>query len=246
MIDKLSTPNPIESWPLTTLVARCRAAQAHGPAGDTLAVDEEGACFELLRRGLEVHNDEAWRAFEAQFQPLFFHWIQQDLAHFGLTAGHSEELEELWAEARSRFVSRYARLQVLSDNFDHIGAVLKVIQKCIRSTVQEVRRQHTRQERLVMAIQQLQLRESDIYQLPSTQVELAELRRCISSQIEQDIPEEALRQLLFLRYVDNLKPREISAQYPHLYPDVAMVHQALERIMKRLRRRIEQYVTRCL
>jgi DNA-directed RNA polymerase specialized sigma24 family protein len=55
-----------------------------------------------------------------------------------------------------------------------------------------------------------------------------------------------LRQLLFLRYVDNLKPREISALDPEHYPDTAAVHQALERIMKRLRRRVDQYITRCL
>ncbi len=238
--------NPIEHWPLATLVARCRAAQAHGPAIDAFADGEDGACFELLRRGLEAHNDEAWRAFEAQFQALFTHWLQQDLAHFGFNEITATEHEELWAEARSRFVSRYSRLQALTEHFDHIGAVLKVIQKCIRSTVQELRRQRVRQERLVNALQQMQLQQSQPLQLPSAQVELAELRRCITTQIEQDLPEADLRQLLFLRYVDNLKPREISAQYPAIYPDVAAVHTALERIMKRLRRRIDQYVTRCL
>jgi hypothetical protein len=236
----------IDSQPLATLIARCQAAQALGRSGEPPTTGEDGACFELLRRGLEADDAAAWRAFEAQFQPLFYQWIHQELAHFGLYQGSSDEVEELWAEARSRFVNRYSRLQLLSDNFDHIGAVLKVIQKCIRSAVQELRRQHERHERLVSAIQQIQLQEERAFQLPSTQVELAELRRCITHQIEQDLPEEPLRQLLFLRYVDNLKPREISALDPEHYPDTAAVHQALERIMKRLRRRVDQYITRCL
>ncbi|MEZ4681208.1 MAG: hypothetical protein R2932_44040 [Caldilineaceae bacterium] len=235
----------VQTAPLSTLIERCQANQTHGLLDESFGGDD-GACFELLRRALEGEDDAAWRAFEKQFLPLFYHWLQQDLVHFGLPTADPAELEELWAEARSRFVTRYARLQTLSDTFSHIGAVLKVIHKCLRSTVQESRRRQERQQRLVTAIEQLHRQQNGDRQLPASQVELEELRRCITDQLEQDLPEPELRQLIVLRYVDELKPREISARLPDEYPDAATVHKALERIIKRLRRRIEQYVTRCL
>lgn len=235
---------------LPTLIEECQRAQSMHLTTETDQSADAGACFELLRRGLEEDEAGAWQAFEEQFSALFYHWLQQDLNHFGLQWNAVDELEELWAEARSRFVTRYARLQTLSDNFSHIGAVLKVIQKCIRSTVQEQRRCHDRQQRLITAIEDLSLHWADAsgseWRLPSAQVELDELRRCITAQLEQDVPEAELRQLLYWRYVDDLKPREISAHYPDAYPNTDAVHRALERIMKRLRRRVDQYVLRCL
>lgn len=236
--------------PLSTLVERCHHAQTVSNIIHDIG-DEDHACLEILRRALDEDDALAWQAFEAQFLPLFTHWIQQDLTHFGLqndSATHHAiiDSEEIWADARSRFVIRYARLQQLTDTFDHIGAVLKVLQKCIRSSVQEVRRQHDRHARLTTAIAQFEFTQTQEHQLPTTQVELAELRRCISNQLEQDVPEPELRQLLFWRYVDDLKPREISANHPEQYPTADAVHTALERVMKRLRRRIDQYVLRCL
>jgi len=235
---------------LPLLIEECQNAQSATFSAEPDPYTDKGSCFELLRRGLEENDAGAWQAFEDQFSALFYHWLQQDLAHFGLQWDAIDELEELWAEARSRFVTRYALLQTLSDNFHHIGAVLKVIQKCIRSTVQDQRRGHERQQRLVTAIESLALHRTDgavsTWRLPAAQVELEELRRCITSQLEQDVPEPDLRQLLYWRYVDDLKPREISAQYPEQYPDTDAVHRALERLMKRLRRRVDQYVTRCL
>lgn len=249
MINDSTDPHSSQRWSRTALIARCQATQAMGSpttASGGITATEEDACFELLRRGLEENDDVAWHAFEQQFQSLFYQWIQHDLTHFGMSNTSGEEREEIWAEARSRFVSRYTRLQQLTDTFYHIGAVLKVIQKCIRSVVQEARRRQERQKRLITAIEQVHYQGDATSQLPGTQVELAELRNCITSQIEHDLPETELRQLLILRYVDELKPREISAQYPDAYPDTAAVHKALERIMKRLRRRIDQYVSRCL
>ncbi len=236
------------------LVVRCQQAQdCHNPnellriapGAGVSAPTEDGACFELLRRGLEENDSAAWLAFEAQFQPLFYRWLQQDLSYFGCQSEYVE-LEDLWAEARSRFVTRYARLQRLSENFQHIGAVLKVLQKCIRSSVQELRRQQERQQRLLAAIQQVPFTTSSDLHLPATQVEIEELRRCITHQLHLDVPETELRELLVLRYVENLKPREICHQYPEQYPDATDVHKALERVMKRLRRRVEQYISRCL
>lgn len=240
----------IHATPLLTLVERCHHAQT-APNISHPANEEDHACLEILRRALDENNAAAWQAFEAQFLPLFNHWIQQDLTHFGLqndAATHHTPVdsEEIWADARSRFIIRYARLQQLTDTFAHIGAVLKVLQKCIRSSVQEVRRQQDRHARLTAVITQLELTQIADHELPATQVELAELRRCISNQIEQDLPEPELRQLLFWRYVDELNPREISAYHPDRYPTADAVHTALERIMKRLRRRIDRYVTRCL
>lgn len=238
----------IASTPLATLIARCQATQAT-QLDNTPHAQEDHACLELLRRALEEDDSAAWQAFEAQFLPLFYHWIEKDLTHCGL---HQTDAitnmvhEEIWADARSRFIIRYARLQQLTDTFSHIGAVLKVLQKCIRSSVQDLRRQHDRHARLTTAIAQFEFTRTQEHQLPTTQVELAELRRCISNQLEQDVPEPELRQLLFWRYVDDLKPREISANHPNLYPTADAVHTALERVMKRLRRRIDQYVLRCL
>jgi len=232
------TINPVRQQTLAQLTQACCDEQAHAIDGP--------CCFELVRRALNQTDGAAWQAFEQQFEKLFARWIAQDAARYGLRGLAPDEAADVWADARARFVTRYGGEHGIDAHFPHIGAVLAVLRKCIRSTLQERRRVQERQQRLEVALHAHLPAMTSPSTLPDTQVELAELRRCVQTLLRQDVPEDELRLLLDLRFGLDLKPRQIQARYPDQFPTVRAVHNGLDKVLKRLKRRIDVYTQRCL
>lgn len=223
---------------LAQLAQSCRDEQAQSADGP--------CCFELICRALDQNDSGAWQAFEAQFQKLFTRWIVQDAAHYNIHALTPEDTAELWAEARARFIARYGGTRRVGEHFPHIGAVLAVLRKCIRSTLQERQRARARQQRLDAALREELLTQRAPHPMPATQAELAELRECVQHLLRQDVPEDELRLLLDLRFGLDLKPRQIQAQHSQQFPTVRAVHAGLDKVLKRLKRRLDVYMQRCM
>lgn len=202
------------------------------------------ACHELFRRALEERSPEAWRAFDAQFGALLIYWAQQESIRYGFSSPDEDELADLRSDGLTRFIDRYAAR--FSSNFEHIGAALSVLHKCIASCVQERYRHRQRAQKLNSALQQEQIshERSDLTMLD--RMELEELRRCIHDLLSSDVPEEHLRKLIELRFSLDLKPRQIAAHDPETFPTVDYVNDQIDRLLKRLRRRIDIYTQRCL
>ncbi len=205
---------------------------------------EGNACHELLRRALEERSAEAWTAFESQFGALLAYWAHQELARYGFSAPDEEAIADLRSDGLARFIDRYA--ERFSANFEHIGAALSVLHKCIASCVQERYRSRQRAQKLNSALQQEAISHDrgDLTMLD--RLELDELRRCIQDLLYSDVPEEHLRKLIELRFSLDLKPRQITAHDPETFPTVDYVNDQIDRLLKRLRRRLDIYTQRCL
>lgn len=223
---------------LSQLADQCAAEQKSG--------QDHSSCFEILCRALDRQDGEAWGYFEQQFRDLFYFWIHRDLSYYGLASPSDDTLDEIWADSLSRFVERYATGCLLTDNFAHLGAVLKTIQKCIRTTLQLRQREQQRANLLHDALCEGAYQSAAYEKNPADLVALADLRECIQSGLAQDVPEPELLLLLELRFGLNLKPREICEQYPSEFPTVKHVNQQYDRVLKRLKRRLDIYIERCL
>lgn len=205
---------------------------------------EGSACHELLRRALEDQVPDAWAAFDLQFGALLSYWAYQAAARYGLPEPDSDELADIRSDGLARFVERYASR--FSSNFAHIGAALSVLQKCIYSCLQDRQRSRQRALKLNLALQQeaISHERGDLSLLD--RLELEELRRCIQDLLYNDVPEAHLRHLIELRFGLDLKPRQIVAHDPEHFPTVDYVNDQLDRLLKRLRRRMDIYTKRCL
>jgi len=201
---------------------------------------DDFACFEILRRALEDQTEEAWQAFEAQFKGLIMHWVHQDSIHYGLNL-INEEIEDVWSDTWANFVERYAIQRSFSENFKHIGAVLKILHKCIRSVLQNLQRTQSRSQKLDTALQQVWPEQTAGRTSALTEIEQADVQERLQEMIRRDIPEEELLFLLDLRFTLGLMPREIHQKYPERYASVRAVNNQLDKIMKRLRRRMDVY-----
>lgn len=231
---------------MNVLDLRTRTIQqiAQQCAADQQQQNPGSACHELLRRALEDRSTAAWTAFDAQFGALMAHWVHQESARYGLHALDEDEIGDLRSDGLARFIDRYA--ERFSANFEHIGAALSVLHKCIASSVQERYRIRQRAQKLNTALQQEAIvhERGDLTMLD--QMEVEELRRCIQDLLYVDVPEPHLRTLIDLRFGLDLKPRQIAAHAPETFPTVDYVNDQIDRLLKRLRRRIDIYTQRCL
>ena len=235
-----------EPMAMSTIALRLHSTQqiAQQCASEQQLQVQGNACHELLRRAFEDHSDEAWRAFEAQFGALLAYWVHQDMARYGLPAPDEVDVADIRSEGLTRFIDRYAGK--FSVNFEHTGAALSVLHKCMCSCVQERQRVRQRAVKLNVALQQeaISHNRGDLSMLG--QMQLEELRRCIHELLVQDVPEEHLRLLIELRFGLDLKPRQITAHDPEHFPSVDYVNDQIDRLLKRLRRRIDIYTQKCL
>ncbi len=226
----------LRSAPIETVAQQCASEQRLHLEG--------GACYELLRRALEERSADGWTAFDAQFGALLHYWAYQAAARYGLPEPDGDELNDIRSDGVARFVERYASR--FSSNFEHIGAALSVLQKCIYSCLQDRQRSRQRALKLNHALQQeaIEHERGDLTLLD--RMELEELRRCIQELLYNDVPEAHLRLLIELRFGLDLKPRQIAAHDPEHFPSVDFVNDQIDRLLKRLRRRMVIYTQRCL
>ena len=174
---------------------------------------------------------------------LFHLWMHQEAAYHGLSALEPDKRRRGVGRRQGAFCQPLWRRHRFAQRFPHLGALLKTLRLCIRSSLQEQARQRERNQRLAAALTPVVAHRSVSVE---SQAEKEELRRCVQAQLALDVPEEHLRLLLEYRYSMELKPKEIQAHRPDLFPAITDVHRALEQVMKRLRRRMDIYLERCL
>lgn len=216
--------------PLNEIIRRCQVEALHQNRSN-----EAGYCFELFRRALEDGEDDAWTAIQHQYRRLMLQWsyaAQPDYTQ--------EEAEDVAREALERFW-RTLRSARISERFAHVGALLKYLQQCVISTIQDQRRRNERKQRLLTKLQHAETAFS-LPVLPEQQalehmLHTEQLRQ-IKLWIEQHVTDPQEWLVLTCSFENDLKPAEIAARHADVFADAQMVRQIKERILKRLRRHL--------
>lgn len=178
--------------------------------------------LELFRRAIVARDDEAWAAIYAQYAGLVRHWLRSP-------HGAGDELviaafERFW---RALTAPKFAQ-------FHSLAALLQYLKLCAQAARLDDDRRARRQGReepLDDACEALPAPadvEADVMrQLDAT---------AVWQVIRETIPQERARTVLYLSYVVGLSPRQICANYPAQYPDVAEVYTLKSRALLQLRR----------
>jgi len=185
-------------------------------------------CFELFRRAISDHDEQAWNFIYDQYRPLVIGWVQR---HSLFPAADEETgyfvnraFEKMWS----------AMTPAKFEKFPDLKSALRYMQMCVHSVlVDYVRGQ---EQAALMAEEKMaripDARTSHVETRVGKRVEREELWTWLNARLKN----EKERLVLYNSFVLAMKPRELSAQYPDTFDDVKEVYRVKENIMARLRR----------
>lgn len=186
-------------------------------------------CLELFRRAIVRRDDAAWQHIYQQYAPLVLTWVtqHQSAASFLGQEGGSALVNAAFA----KFSQALTPIKI--DNFDSLASVLKYLKMCVHSVVaDEVRSRQARQYEETLDAIEHEPSGSD----PAEDViaQLSAQRLWIV--IQEELNGEEERVLLYLAYVQGMKPSEICERQRHLFPTVDDVYRIKRNVLERLRR----------
>lgn len=217
---------PVESLSINEL-ARCCSEETSKFLKQSVSNDR--FCLELFRRAITGRSDDAWACIYQQYAPLVLTWVNQ---HQSATALLGQDGSAPLVNAAFAKFSQ-ALTPTKMDNFDSLAAVLKYLKMCVHSVIaDEVRSRQARQYE-----ETLELIEHE----PATDDPADDVVSHISAQglwqvIQEELNGEDERILIYLAYVQGMKPSEISSQHSKLFPTVEDVYRIKRNVLERLRR----------
>jgi DNA-directed RNA polymerase specialized sigma24 family protein len=185
-------------------------------------------CFELFKRALKHHNQQAWSAIYDQYRPLVSGWVDR----------HS--LFPAAGEETSYFVNRAfekmwtAITPVKFEKFPNLKSILSYLQMCVHSALVDYLR--NREQATLMAQEEMaripDAATSNVEHRVSKRAEREDLWRWLNERLKDDKE----RQVIYGTFALAMKPRELYAQFPDTFKSVKEVYRIKENVLARLRR----------
>jgi RNA polymerase sigma factor (sigma-70 family) len=193
------------------------------------SVSNDRYCLELFRRAIVRHDEDAWACIYQQYAPLVLTWVNQHQSATLLLGQDSSSA--LVNAAFAKFAQALTPAKM--GNFDTLAAVLKYLKMCVHSVIaDEVRARQARQyEETLEAIEQEPAADD-----PAEHVIAGLSVQSLWQVIQEELNSEDERLLLYLAYVQGMKPAEICAHQRQLFPTVEDVYRIKRNVLERLRR----------
>jgi RNA polymerase sigma factor (sigma-70 family) len=208
-------------------LARCCAEETHKFLRQSASNDRY--CLELFRRAIVKRDEDAWACLYQQYAPLVLTWVNQHQSATSLLGqdGSSPLVNAVFAKFSQ------ALTPMKMDNFDTLAAILKYLKMCVHSVIaDEVRARQARQyEETLDAIEQEPARDD-----PEEDVISGISIQSLWQVIQEELNSEDERLLIYLAYVQGMKPAEICAQHHRYFPSVEDVYRIKRNVLERLRR----------
>ena len=211
------------SLTLSGLGHRCRResdrffrGEAHDPA----------YCLEIFRRALVERDETAWALVFEIYTPLIRSWVRRHrgFAHCGEEDQFfvNRALEAMWRGISGEKFDRQARLP----------ALLTYLRLCVHTAVVTyLRRQGPA---TLDDVDDLFLPDPSPGPEPVVTDDL--IAQDLWDLVKGKLKGEKERRFIFAYFTLDMKPREISAEYPEVFADVREVYRIRENVMDRLRR----------
>jgi hypothetical protein len=188
------------------------------------AQGDEEADLELFLRAIEQRDELAWEQIYQRWKGLLLHWLfRHPLARLALEQWSSEDYITLALGKFWQAVTHSSRDKPI---FSTRPALLAYLRSCLNSVVFDAVREAD--------VQRCNVCLSDVAEeVVSSPLEVdgGELWRSI----EQVLPGRRERLLVYLRYVQGERPREVVATHPQEFPNVQEVYRLERNILNRLR-----------
>lgn len=208
-------------------LARCCAEETHKFLRQSAS--DDSYCLELFRRAIVRRDEDAWACIYQQYAPLVLTWVNQHQSAAALL-GHDGSASLVNA-AFAKFAQALTPAKM--DHFGALAAILKYLKMCVHSVIaDEVRARQARQyEEALDAIEQE----------PATDDPAEDVVSNLSAQslwqvVQEELSREDERLLVYLVYVQGMRPGEICAQHRQFFPQVEDVYRIKRNVLERLRR----------
>jgi RNA polymerase sigma factor (sigma-70 family) len=238
---------PHQSSPIPG-ISGVRGQASNGPQVESLSINElarccseetakflkqstsnDRYCLELFRRAIVSRSDDAWACIYQQYAPLVLTWVNQ---HQSATALLGQDGSASLVNAAFAKFSQ-ALTPAKMDNFDSLAAVLKYLKMCVHSVIaDEVRSRQARQYEETLELIEHEPASDD----PADDVVSNISAQSLWQVIQEELNSEDERVLIYLAYVQGMKPSEISVQHNRLFPTVEDVYRIKRNVLERLRR----------
>lgn len=193
------------------------------------AVSNDRFCLELFRRAIIRRDDDAWSCVYQQYAPLVLTWVtqHQSVAPYLGQDGSAPLVNAAFAKFSQ------ALTPAKMENFGSLAAILKYLKMCVHSVVaDEVRTRQARQHEETLEGIEYEPASDDL----ADDVVAAISAQGVWQVIQEELNGEDERILIYLVYVQGMKPGEISSQQPRLFPTVDDVYRIKRNVLERLRR----------
>src|SRR3989440_8326801 len=193
------------------------------------SVSNDRYCLELFRRAIVKRDDDAWACIYQQYAPLVLTWVTQHQSAAPILG--QDGSAPLVNAAFAKFSQALTPAKM--ENFDSLAALLKYLKMCVHSVVaDEVRARQSRQYEETL---------ENIEHEPAADDPADDVVSTIAAQglwqvIQEELNGEDERMLIYLAYVQGMKPGEISNQHRRLFPTVDDVYRIKRNVLERLRR----------
>lgn len=192
-------------------------------------VSNDRYCLELFRRAIVNRDDDAWASIYQQYAPLVLTWITQHQSATPLLG--QDGSGPLVNAAFAKFSQALTPAKM--ENFDALAAVLKYLKMCVHSVVaDEVRARQARQYEEALDAIEHELASAD----PAEDVIASISAQGLWQVILEELNGEDERVLIYLAYVQGMKPGEISNHHRQFFPTVDDVYRIKRNVLERLRR----------
>ena len=193
------------------------------------SVSNDCYCLEIFRRAIVKRDDEAWSCIYQQYAPLVLTWITQHQSAVPLLG--QDGSAPLVNAAFAKFSQALTPAKM--DNFDSLAAILKYLKMCVHSVVaDEVRSRQARQYEETLE----SLEHEPAIDDPSDDVVASISAQHLWQVIQEELNSEEERVLIYLAYIQGMKPGEICSQHRRLFPTVDGVYRIKRNVLERLRR----------
>lgn len=213
--------------PLLELAHRCREETNRFLRGEDR---DDTFCFQIFERAVVQRDSDAWEAIVVQYRGIVLAYVAQHTA-----AAMLSESDDYWVNrAFQRFWSAIGPGRF--GQFPDLPALLRYLKLCVHSVILDELR--ARRAGSLTSLDEV----PDT--LPSnSDAEGSVLGKLAGEHlwtaIQRELQDEAEERVIFLSFARDMKPAEIVARHPELFPSVSDVYRIKRNVIERLRRSAE-------
>ncbi len=216
--------DPPDQMNLATLEKRCQQEMMNYRKGQ---VYDDRYCLEIFYRALKKQDDQASELLVRSLRGMAIGWLRSHPRYDCAMRYESEDNYVIEAFARLWNARRDK-----STNFETLGAALFYLKRSLQTAVQDTLRFYEKQ--------MVQMPEPGTGSPDEPVAQEEDDGRELWEVIQSFLPTEREKELAYLLYHCNLKPREIMQCRPGMFCDVSEIYRLSRNIIDRLERNMDQ------
>lgn len=219
---------------LLALITRCKEQTERYSRYEP---NDPSACFEMWRRAIVERDNAAWDAVFEQYSRFVRNWLQQIIARTPALRFEEEIL------LNSVFINFFRAVTPTKFNsFNSVAAIMSYLKMCCATAVADAKRDFQGRMFNVSLDMAMDAAASsgetlspvdmiadnfDLEQFAVVQAARADFWR----RLKERVSDETNQRLIYMRYVDGMKPREIVQAFPDIFPTDKEVYRRLKNIV---------------